>query len=87
MKMAVKGLVGARQKKHFSQLPRFASPWAMKGSCLEGETGEDGRGKQKLLGKCDYSCLAPAIKRSFSDFVGTDERATRPHSKMQPTLC
>jgi hypothetical protein len=44
----------------------------MKGSYLEGETGEEGRGKQTLPGKCDYFRLAPAMKRSFGDFVGTD---------------
>jgi hypothetical protein len=51
----------------------FASPRATKWPCLEGETGEDGRGIQILPGKFDLFCLAPAMKRSFSDFVGTDE--------------
>jgi hypothetical protein len=44
----------------------------MKGSYLEGETDEEGRGKQNLSGKFDHFRLAPAVKRLFSDFVGTD---------------
>jgi hypothetical protein len=75
---------GEAKRGQLAEMLFFASPRAMKGSCIEGETGEEGRGKQILPGKFDYFRLAPAVKRSFSDFVGTDEWETLPYSRMQP---